>query len=298
MPIPSPRALRALTAALLGCLTLLAPSAHALEITAGDYEQLPAGTQVGLLYLQQASGTDLYAHGEQVVSGFKVRSQVAIWRYIRTLQVTANTTFDANLILPMAQVKGDGLAASLGQTHGVGDLVVGGAFKTLLDPVSRDVLAIAPFLTLPTGSHDPARPLNVGENRWKLLVQGVYVRHFNAQWALDTAADLTWFARQNRFGPAHATQSTALRTEVQGHLRHNLSPATTVSVGVGHIQGAENTVDGVRQGDALGSTYGRLTLGHFIDQTTQLQAQWGRDLSVRTGVQTSQQLNLRLMKLF
>lgn len=252
--------------------------AQALEFTAGDYEQLPAGTRVGLLYLQHAERSRLYAGGQRVSDDFKLASDVALLRYIHVLPLGPAATFDANLILPLARLRTDGAAAPLGNASGVGDLVTGGAFKFLLDATSRDVFSIAPFLTLPTGRYEKTQALNIGEHRWKLLLQAVYVKHFNPQWAVDVGVDATRFGDNTGADAAGRTLSTALRTESQVHLRYSQSPATTWSVGLGHIGGAENRLDGVRQGDRLGTTYVRLTAAHFVGPATQWQVQLGQDV--------------------
>ena len=279
-------------------LAAAAMPAQALEFTAGDYEQLPGGMNIGLLYLQHADRTHLYANGNKIANNFKLTSDVALLRYIRTIQLNDTTTFDANLIVPMARLRTSGAASVLGDASGVGDIVTGGAFKFLLDPTSRDVFSIAPFLTLPTGQYNRADPLSIGENRWKLLVQMVYIKHFGSDWALDLGADATHFGNNTHVGPSSATMKTKMRFETQAHLRYNVSPATTLSVGIGHISGAENKIAGISSNDEQSTTYGRLTAAHFIDKTTQLQVQLGRDLSTHNGPAERIRVNFRLMKLF
>jgi hypothetical protein len=70
---------------------------------------------------------------------------------------------------------------------------------------------------------------------------------------------------------------------MQAHLRYNLSPATALSVGYGTIFGGENEVNGVKQNDKLKTQYARMTVTHFLNQTTQLHAQYGQDVSVVSG---------------
>lgn len=286
---------RCIAALLLAACTL--PS-QALEFTAGDYEQLPAGVNVGLLYLQHAQRDTLYSGGAAVSQDFRLTSDVALLRYIHVLKLGSATTFDANLILPLGRLHAGGAAATLGNASGAGDVVTGGAFKFLLDPQTRDVVSIAPFLTLPTGRYEPAQALNIGENRWKLLLQAVYVRHLSDRWAMDLGVDATRFGDNTAYGAAGARLSTALRTEAQVHVRYNVSAATAFSVGLGRINGAENRVGGIPQGDRLGTTYARLTAAQFVGPATQWQVQLGQDLKTQSGPREKVRLNLRVMQLF
>lgn len=70
------------------------------------------------------------------------------------------------------------------------------------------------------------------------------------------------------------------------------------AAGLGRVAGAEGKVEGVAQGDRLGTAYARLTASHFVAPATQLQLQLGRDLSVRSGSAEKARVNLRLMQRF
>ena len=271
---------------------------HALEVAAGDYEVVPAGVNLGMLYYQHATTSNLYVNGSKVSDNFKVQSDIALFRYIRPVQLGANTTLDLQAILPSGRLRGSGDAAALGSTSGFGDLILGAPVKFLLDPVSRDAISIGTYVYLPTGSYDSAKPLNLGENRWKALVQLAYVAHFGPRWALDTVGDVQLHGRNTSFGPGGSTRSQAARTELQTHLRYILSPQTALSAGLGHYRGGQTKIDGVVQNDALRTTYARLTATHFLDQTNQLQVQWGQDLSVHNGTKEHARINLRYVKIF
>jgi len=278
---------------------LTAHTACALEVTPGDYEVLPPGVNVGLLYYQHARRSELYADGEKFLDDAKLTSDVGIARYIRTVGLNANTVLDINVILPFGHLKADDQIAALGSASGTGDLIVGAPVKFLLDSNTRDVFAVGPYLYLPTGSYDRNKPLNLGENRWRLLLQLAYVKHFNANWALDLVGDVEFNGENDEFGPGKATMKQSPRRELQAHLRYMPSQATAFGISLGRYWVADQKVDGTPVLEAQTNTWGRLTVAHFLDQTTQLQAQLGRDLAVdRGGFKEDARLNLRLLKIF
>nr|WP_247904284.1 phenylacetaldoxime dehydratase family protein [Pseudomonas syringae group genomosp. 3] len=195
-------------------------------------------------------------------------------------------------------LKDDGEANSLGQTTGTGDLILGAPVKWTLSTAHKDVFSLAPYLYAPTGSYDNDDALNLGENRWRLLLQAAYIHHFNEKWALDTAADVSWFSHNTDYGPGSATLEQKTRYEYQAYLRYNLSPQTHFAFGGGYINGGENRVGGINQDDRLSTTYVRISATHMLTTSVQIQAVIGRDVEVEQGFMEKSRLNLRLAKLF
>ncbi|RMQ70523.1 putative phenylacetaldoxime dehydratase [Pseudomonas syringae pv. tomato] len=195
-------------------------------------------------------------------------------------------------------LKDDGEANSLGQTTGTGDLILGAPVKWTLSTAHKDVFSLAPYLYAPTGSYDNDDALNLGENRWRLLLQAAYIHHFNEKWALDTAADILWFSHNNDYSPGSATLEQKTRYEHQAYLRDNLSAQNHFAFGGGYINGGENRVGGINQDDKLSTTYVRISAAHMLTPSIQVQAVIGRDVEVEQGFMEKSRLNLRLAKLF
>lgn len=277
----------------------LARHAGALEVTAGDYEAPPPGTNLAVLYLQHADRSDFYVDGAKVSDNFRLRSTIGIARFIHVARLGGNAVIEPQAILPFGRLRTGGDAAFLGNAGGSADAIVGAPVKVVLDTTTRDTVSVGPYLYLPTGSYEADKGLlNLGEHRWKALLQLAYIRHFNASWALDLVGDVTIHGKNDNFGAQHAVRKQDPRYEAQAHLRYNLSPATVMSAGYGLISGASSEVNGVDQQDRTRTRYARLTAAHFIDATTQLQAQLGQDVAVANGFREKARVNLRLLKLF
>ncbi|WP_199525650.1 MULTISPECIES: transporter [unclassified Herbaspirillum] len=289
---------RAVLAASLLYALSLSQSASALEVTAGDYEAYPAGANIAMLYYQYAERKDSYVHGNKVSGNFGLTSNVALARYIHVVKLSESAVLDPQFILPFGTLRTNGDATVLGNASGTGDLILGAPVKFILDQTTRDVISIGPYLYLPTGNYDSNKLLNLGENRWKALFQLAYIRHFNADWALDLVGDVTINGNNTDFTPAHATMKQAPRYEAQAHLRYNLSSATALSVGFGSVRGGETEVNGVKQGDKLNTQYARLTVTSFINPSTQVQFQYGQDVAVDNGLKERNRINFRIAKLF
>ncbi|PPS46294.1 phenol degradation protein meta [Pseudomonas syringae] len=271
---------------------------HALEITAGDYEPLPVGMNALLVYAQHAESSDFYSNGQKVSDDFRLKTDVSLLRYIHSFALSNNAVIEPQFILPYGHLKAGGEASALGQTTGAGDLILGAPVKWTLATANKDVFSVAPYLYLPTGSYENDGTLNLGENRWRLLLQAAYIHHFNARWALDTAADVSWFSDNDDYGSGSDTLAQKTRYEYQAYLSYNVSPQTRFAVGGGHIDGGENRVGGVNQDDQLSTTYLRVSATHMLTPSIQVQAVLGRDVEVEEGFQEKSRLNLRLAKLF
>jgi hypothetical protein len=285
--------------ALLALAIIAMPTAaFALEVTGGDYEVYPPNINIGVLYYQHAETSDLYVNGTKVSNNFVVTSDIGLLRYIRTVEVNPTTVLDPQFILPFGEVKGSGDARVLGSASGTADLILGMPVKFLLDPSTRDAFSVGTFVYLPTGNYDAAAPLNLGENRWKLLVQLAYVKHFSPAWALDVVGDVTVHGKNTDYGPSSATLDQDSRYEVQGHLRYNLTPEASLSADYGYYWGGATRVNGIDQNNQLRTQYARVTGTYFLEPTLQLQMQLGRDLTVENGPKENARINLRIAKIF
>lgn len=279
------------------CVTTF-QSAWALETAPGDYEPLPAGKTALLLYYEHAQGDSYYQSGHKVSDDFRLRSDIGILRIIHSVPLSDSTFFEPQAILPFGHLETGGDASVLGNATGVGDLIIGLPVKWRLQTQYNDVVAIGPYIYAPTGSYDSDDSLNLGENRWRLVLQGSYVHHFNDRWALDTVADVSWFSDNDDYTAAGATLEKKPGHEYQTYVRYQWSPATTLGIGGGYVDGGRTRVEGINQDDETRTTYARLTLSHFIAPDLQFLVEAGRDLSVEQGVKEEGRLNLRLLKLF
>lgn len=285
--------------ATLGCLAVTTlQSAWALETAPGDYEPLPAGKTALLLYYQHAQSDRFYNNGHELSDNFRLRSDIGLLRAIQSVPLSDTAFFQPQVILPFGHLQAAGDASALGTTTGVGDLIVGLPVIWRSKNQSSHVFAFGPYIYAPTGSYDRGDGLNLGENRWRLVLQGAYIYHFDERWALDTVADVSWFSHNDDYSTAGATLQQKARQEYQAYVRYQWSPATTFGVGGGYVHGGRTQVEGIDQDDEIRTSYVRLTLTHFYAPDLQFQVQAGRDLTVEQGFKEQGRLNLRLLKLF
>lgn len=280
-------------------LTLIGTSfsTMAVEVAPGDYEQYPIDATIGAVYYQHATTDSLRSDGHQAARDFNLTSDIGILRLLHVYQLSDSVTIDPQFLLPFGQVDGNGSASALGDTSGVGDLILTAPIKLLLNS-ARDTLSANAYLYVPSGSYDKNDALNLGENRWKVDFQGAYIKHFYDKWAVDLVADAIWYGDNDAYGPSSAVLKQKTSYSAQIMTRYMPDPATAFAVGLGHLWGGETEVDGAERDDAMRSTNLRLTATKFVTPQDQLQLQLGRDLTVDNGPKEDFRMNLRYARVF
>ncbi|URI08761.1 transporter [Aquincola tertiaricarbonis] len=289
--------LRATAAASCALLGLASAPAHAVDVDAGDYTALPAGTTLGLAYYQHAERNRLYAGGDRVPIDAGLSSDVGILRVVHFMKL-GGITIDPQFLLPVARLRAKDDLSALGKDSGVGDLMLAATAWLINDPQTKTYFGITPFVWVPTGAYDRGQGVNVGENRWKWALQAGYIRPLGPQLTLDAAADVTWHGRNDDYGPGSLTLRQKPVVQLQGWLRWHASDALDWRLGLSHTAGGEQSIDGESQHNRLATTRFALGAGYFVGPRTQLLATVGRDLRVREGLRESGRVNLRLLQIF
>jgi hypothetical protein len=133
-------------------LATLAGNAKAVDVDAGEYAAaLPAGSNIGLLYLQHAERRSLYGNGHKVAIKAGLDSDIGILR-VANYQQFGDYTINTQFLLPFGRMEGTRDNDSLGQTNGVGDLVLASTLWLVNDPAKNRYWGIAPYLFVPTGN--------------------------------------------------------------------------------------------------------------------------------------------------
>lgn len=287
-----------MAAAALATLSL-APTVHALDVDPGDYTALPAGTNLAIVYYQHATRDKLYSQGNKVPINPGLDSDVGLLRMVHFMEA-GGYIIDPQFILPFGRLKAKDDIAALGKGSGIGDLLVGGTIW-FNQPGAKTHFGITPFISLPTGEYDRNKALNLGENRWKFILNAGYITEIAPGWNWDVIGDVTIFGKNDDVndGLGGVTDLKQKPTyQFQTYLRYNLSPALDLRGGLSHLFGGETKVGGVNQDNRLATTKFNFGAAYFVAPTTQLLATWGRDLKVKEGFKVNSEIHLRLLQIF
>lgn len=281
----------------LGLAAAIVPSTRAADVDAGDYTAMPAGTNLGLVYYQHAERKSLYADGHKAPLNARLDSDVGILRGVHFMQL-GDYIVDPQFLLPFGSLRGKDDTKSLGDDSGIGDLILASTVWLVNEPAKRRYFGITPYVYVPTGSYDNDHALNLGENRWKYTLQAGYIQGLTDKLTLDLVADVTFFGKNDEYGPAKATLKQSELFQGQAFLRYNFTDAFDVRVGVSRLWGGETKVDGVRQDDEPDTSKFSVGASYFVTKGTQLLVNYGQDMSVENGFKEHNRINLRVLQVF
>ncbi|MGF6555859.1 hypothetical protein ABIA48_002239 [Pseudomonas sp. S30_BP2TU TE3576] len=295
-----PRELRPaylLHASLLGLLFGFSGSASAVDVDAGDYTALPAGTNLGLLYYQHTERNALYADSHKVPIKAGLDSDVGILRGVHFMQL-GDYIVDPQFLLPFGNVRAKDDLQDLGSDSGTGDLILAATVWLLNQPEQRRYFGITPFLYVPTGSYDKHSAINLGENRWKFALQAGYITGLTDKLTLDLVGDVTVFGDNDEYGNSSATQKQDPLYQGQAFLRYNFTERFDVRAGISKLWGGESEINDLGMDDKPGTSKYTVGTSYFVTPSTQLMVNYGQDISVDNGFKEDKRINLRVLQMF
>ncbi len=283
----------------LTALGLLSPTAFGAEADPGDYIAAPPGTDLGLLYFQHSSA-DTYrdASGKKVEGSNRFRSDIGILRYVHFMEVLGYT-IDPQVVLPFGYLHDARLGgSSIDGNSGVGDVQLTSTVWLVNNPAQRRWFGISPFVVAPIGTYDKHESFNLGENRWKGILQGGFVQGFGERYSWDLIGDVTWYGTNTQAGGGDQTLKQDRSYQVINWFSYHPSPNSRIAIGYSHTWGGEQRLDGERNGSKTRVDQWRALYATSVTARDQVQVSLARDLNVQGGFERDYQLNLRLAHVF
>lgn len=283
---------------LFGMLCVVdANTVYAIDWDAGDWFPTCPGIDNGLIYYQHVTRKKLYTNGKKTLGNADLTSDVTMFRYVHPIHI-GDLVVSPNFVLPVGRLDPGGDLAALGKASGIGDLLLAFPAWVVNKPENRFHLVPTAYLILPTGSYDKNRPLNLGENRYKIDFQLGFSYGLGKHFTLELAPDVMWFTKNSNANAANATIRQKPLYQFMGYLDWHYSPTTMFALGLSWTSGGETSINGVSQHDKTGTSKWILTAATFISKHTHLMFSVGRDISVENGLMEDFRFNFRLMRCF
>lgn len=269
--------------------------AHAIDLDAGDYVAVPAGTTLAMLYALHAQRDKLYAQGQRQQLQPGLSSTLGMARLAHYMNV-GGFTVAPQILVPYGRLAGKDDTAALGQASGVGDVLLAAPVWVVNDPASQTYWGVTPVLYLPTGSYDRERALNLGENRWKLNLQTGIAKAISGPWHMDLTADVMFHGSNHDYGSASATLKQKPLFQTQGYLRYKFAPGANAYVGLSRVWGGKTQVDGVGGDNETQQLKASVGASYWIGPRTQILGAIGRDIQVRNGFKEDLRIVARVQR--
>lgn len=270
--------------------------AMAIDTQPGDFIAAPAGTTGVLFYGSYGTSDGAVVNGKDV-SG-SLDTYVGIPRVVHFFDV-GGFTADINVLLPVGSLQNASLGgASLGRASGVGDLNVVGTFWFVNEPKTNRYLAVAGYLSIPTGNYDPFAPLSMGANRWSGALQLGGVYGLTDRWFIEGVTDITVYGDNSNYDGFHGVMSQDPTITAQAWLTFKATDRVNLSVGYGAYWGGAQALNGANLGFNSEKQQVRAAVSVFVTPTFQVLGQLNHDFAVQGGFDQGFSSLIRFMQLF
>jgi hypothetical protein len=295
----------------LAAIAGVAGNAHAFDVDPGDYTALPAGTTLYVNYSFFTTRDGLSASVPGLSSSnASLDSYIGVARFVHYMNI-GGMIVDPQVILPYGWLYNGNLGSGFGNTSldnasGFADPMVAATFWLVNKP-DKDYstyVGVTPFLSIPVGQYDENQLLNLGENRWKGILQVGLNQGLGHGFLIDLYADATFYGDNDKIRtelnlPAGTKLTQDNSYEVQAWLRYNVNKTTSLNLGYAKYWGGDQFLSGLGpNGFGTDSQEVRFAVQKFVDPTWQLQAEVFKEVDQEAGFDEDVQVNFRVLKIF
>jgi hypothetical protein len=293
----------------LGMIALAAVNpCQAIDPQPGDWETYPANN-VLMGFADFTTSSKLNNTVVGTVPDSHLDSEVGIARFLHFGQIGGHT-FGLQAILPFGTLNNAKInGQELSDSSGVSDPILAAGYWFVEDSKEKTWFSFVNFVTLPLGSYDRTRALNLGGNRWQNDIQFDVTKGFLDKWTIDVSADWIHTWDNNQAGTGHQTlrQDDTFGTyvwlsyDVTSLLQHSIMPSAqgaSLSLGYAGLYGGAQSLDGVRTGAAAGRQQIRMTYSQFVTPSVQGLVSFSHDVSATGQFQQNFGVLVRVAKLF
>lgn len=277
------------------CAAAFAHGAMAQAIDAGDYIPAPAGVKLGIVYAQFSHSNALYANGNKVDPNAELDTAVSVFRYVAYTKLMGKT-FDYQVIQPYGHVEAGGSVAALGSATGFADTIFVATLWPIENHETGTYLGISPYIYAPTGEYDADKPINLGENRWRGVLQAVLSQKLSDKWVGEIAGDVTLYGDNKDNAAGRLQQDPTWR--VQAFARYKIDSANEANLRLMYVRSGETQVGGIDRNDDGATVSAMATWQHNFKPTLQFLTQVGTDLKTDNGFKEAARLQFRIVNVF
>jgi len=296
----------------LAALVMGTESGKAIDYQPFDFVPAAPGTVIVMGYYEFATRNEL----NNTITGTAknhtgLDSQIGIFR-----PLYYNEVFDhpylIEFLLPFGGLYDGKINGNrLGDASGVSDPILSGTFWPISRPEQKTWFSISDWVSVPIGTYDKQRALNLGNNRWQNDVQLDLTQGLPSpleKVTFDVAGDWIRYGDNTDAGTGHQTLRQDDTYNVYTWISYDISDVTkravpsfgpaSLSVGYAGTFGGTQKLEGVSTGSKTEEHQIRFTYEQFVTPTWQASLSFNHDISVSGQFKQDFGLLFRLMKVF
>ncbi len=272
-------------------LALQLPLAEAIDLRPGEARAPMPGVNFVQVRWQESDRDGRYVNGALLPGDRRISASIRALRVASGFSV-GDYPAVAYLEVPQGEIRGEGLASSLGSDSGLGDAAAVFGIWPYVDREAKRYFGVGAYLIMPTGSYSSERTLNMGENRVRTALQAAAHAALIGPLEGMVAADVLWFGKNDDYTPNHFVREQKALYSTQAGLLYQLTPTLDVSASYFLTLGGEDRFNGVRQDNAMRVQRYQVS-AHAVTPVGLFILQYGADLDTRNGYFEKNNLILR-----
>ena len=221
--------------------------ASALDVIPGQGIAPPPDLNLFMASYVDIDFGEIYQQSNRL-PGAELDVDLLLLRYARSFSV-GDMPAAAYIQSGFGQSQGKGSLGNQPDSKGIADTAFAFAVWPYADHENGDYLALAGFLSVPTGKYDSNQLINVGKNRYSAILQAGYQARINDDFDYMIATDVQWYADNDDSPLQHKTLKTDPLYSGQISLMYTPSQRTIIAGSLFVNHGAENSLDGVSLND-------------------------------------------------
>jgi hypothetical protein len=260
-----------------------------------DYVANKQGNIVTTIYFSESEANTYYLHGTKILDE-TLSSSIQVLRVGYTTEFFGYTTAFTGVGFHAKNTFNGTTLETLypKSTSGYGDVRLGVTTWLLNNHEKMEYFAITPMVSIPIGTYDPSRSINIGENRYKATLSAGYVNRFlhgNAgELFFELSPELAFFGDNDNAHGRKIQQDPSFA--LTGYIRYRPIPITGLFLGYQMNQGGETTINGIAQNDEVKNS--RIMAGvAFFAYKTQIILRHAEDIGIENGFKSNRYTTLR-----
>jgi hypothetical protein len=237
-----------------------------------------------------------------------LESRIGVARYLHYAKVVGHPLV-LDFVVPFGALTGGKIDGHhLGDASGIADPLVSVGFWFINQPEQKRYVSAATFISLPIGTYDKHKSLNLGSNRWQNDLQVDFTQGFLERFTVDVSGDWIYYGNNNEASTANQRLSQDstygayvwVTCDVTSQVRHAMPTTAQASISIGYAGtfGGAQTLAGARTGMKTDEQQTRLSYSQYFKPTWQGVLSVSHDVSVAGGFKQDFGLFLRIAKVF
>lgn len=280
----------------MGLMSMTTFPAQAIDVEAGDYVPLSAGSNALALFYGNIR-SDQFTIGDTEVPQSKLSAQAVTLQYNRYTEMLGKPVA-LQVYLPYGSFSSARVGGQdLRQGEGPGDLTFGATIWPLADDprdLTGTTLGLSLYASAPTGDYELGGA-NLGFGGAVITPQIGLIQGLGGGRFLDVIYDISFTRNFDVDGVNVEVDPTH---QAQIWLRQYLSDRTNIAIGYNGIRGGETSFDGYDTGIATDLDEVRFAVSHFLDPSTEIAGRVSYSYDAEDGFSNKPMVQLRLLKLF